>query len=532
MPVTINGTTGISGVDGSAGTPSIRGTDADSGVFYTSTGNVAISTGGTTRVLVDTTGQVTVSGSITLNGTALGSDPVGTIRATTNTTTPSGYLPCDGSVYLQSSYPALAAVCNVATFGGTYLANLRSLTYTSTLTGQLSPISLSATSDGLVFFDLINQGGGLGNAYVTFDSGSTWSTLRANVRVSTPLTAKSTIAYNGTNYVAANTGATNDHTINRGVRYGSNVLTGMATHTTTNFTKIMSSVVWTGTNFIAVGYHPASTASDANVASISTDGVTWTLGGQIANLSSAISSTLGEKYLAYGNNTLVVVAANAVSSTNNFTSTIMRYSTDNATSWTTITQPSGFGVNSSLYTSGNSLPIIAVTFANNQFVAVDFAGAVANSPNGIVWRTIAPARTLNAPSSTVGLTVGTGTARQLSDVNPHQWSQGVSYTSKAGGYYIINNSYSTDLVTWKRFPQLVGTEVGFSIPAGAGVIQPSSNNYFFSGSYLYSESDGSTTTYYYSDPGVLNMAPNLGTQFNVPYLTDEQGAVVRYYIKT
>jgi hypothetical protein len=34
MPITINGTTGISGVDGSASTPALVGTDADTGFFF------------------------------------------------------------------------------------------------------------------------------------------------------------------------------------------------------------------------------------------------------------------------------------------------------------------------------------------------------------------------------------------------------------------------------------------------------------------------------------------------------------------
>jgi len=34
MPITINGSTGISGVDGSAGTPAVIGSDADTGLVF------------------------------------------------------------------------------------------------------------------------------------------------------------------------------------------------------------------------------------------------------------------------------------------------------------------------------------------------------------------------------------------------------------------------------------------------------------------------------------------------------------------
>jgi hypothetical protein len=56
MTVTINGTTGIAGVDGSAATPAVQGGDANTGIFY-GTDIVAISTGGTERMRVNASGQ-------------------------------------------------------------------------------------------------------------------------------------------------------------------------------------------------------------------------------------------------------------------------------------------------------------------------------------------------------------------------------------------------------------------------------------------------------------------------------------------
>jgi hypothetical protein len=52
MTITINGTTGIAGVDGSAGTPAVQGADTNTGVFF-GTDTVTISTGGTAAVTVD-----------------------------------------------------------------------------------------------------------------------------------------------------------------------------------------------------------------------------------------------------------------------------------------------------------------------------------------------------------------------------------------------------------------------------------------------------------------------------------------------
>ncbi len=57
MSITLNGTTGISGVDGSSTAPAFQGTDTNTGLFY-GTDIVGISTGGSERVRVDASGNV------------------------------------------------------------------------------------------------------------------------------------------------------------------------------------------------------------------------------------------------------------------------------------------------------------------------------------------------------------------------------------------------------------------------------------------------------------------------------------------
>lgn len=59
MPITISGSTGIAGVDGSVSTPAVQGTDTNTGVYYPAADQVAIATGGVQRLLVDATGTVT-----------------------------------------------------------------------------------------------------------------------------------------------------------------------------------------------------------------------------------------------------------------------------------------------------------------------------------------------------------------------------------------------------------------------------------------------------------------------------------------
>ena len=58
MTVTINGTTGIAGVDGSAGTPAVQGADTNTGIFFPAADTVGVATGGTERMRVDSSGNV------------------------------------------------------------------------------------------------------------------------------------------------------------------------------------------------------------------------------------------------------------------------------------------------------------------------------------------------------------------------------------------------------------------------------------------------------------------------------------------
>jgi len=57
MALNINGTTGISGVDGSASAPALQGTDSNTGINFASD-TVNINTGGATRATVDSSGRL------------------------------------------------------------------------------------------------------------------------------------------------------------------------------------------------------------------------------------------------------------------------------------------------------------------------------------------------------------------------------------------------------------------------------------------------------------------------------------------
>lgn len=91
MPLTLNGTTGIAGVDGSAGTPAAQGSDTNTGTFYPAADTVAWATNGTERGRVSSDGTFRVKGA----GTAGSTDALqisGSAPASAMTLDASGYL--------------------------------------------------------------------------------------------------------------------------------------------------------------------------------------------------------------------------------------------------------------------------------------------------------------------------------------------------------------------------------------------------------------------------------------------------------
>ena len=65
MSLILSGTDGLSDVDGSAATPAIRGTDANTGIFFPAADTVAVSTGGTERARFNSTGAFVLAGGTT-----------------------------------------------------------------------------------------------------------------------------------------------------------------------------------------------------------------------------------------------------------------------------------------------------------------------------------------------------------------------------------------------------------------------------------------------------------------------------------
>ena len=85
MTVTINGTTGIAGVDGSAATPAVQGADTNTGIFFPAADTIAFTEGGTEVMRLDSSGQVGIGTSSPTRLLTLSSSGVNTRVQINNT---------------------------------------------------------------------------------------------------------------------------------------------------------------------------------------------------------------------------------------------------------------------------------------------------------------------------------------------------------------------------------------------------------------------------------------------------------------
>jgi len=409
MSLILNGTTGLSDVDGSAATPAVRGTDANTGIFFPAADTIAFATAGTEDFRIGSAGELGIQGAnygtsgqvLTSGGSGAAptwstpSVATGTIIGYGSSSPPSGFLACDGSTYNDASYTALSTV----------LGNIRSNVFTNNFSSTLAGGDNTAVANSRIF---ILRSDSDTASYFSADSGATWS--------STTSSLGGNVVWTGTNYVAGHSASCSG---SLGIRYSSNATSW--TQVTTNINWTVSGIAWSGSRLVAVGQNIANNAYSTN------SGVNWTAGGAIG------FNTID---VAFGASLFVAVG---ISGSAGRIST----STD-GTSWTTRTVPTGFAT---------SVGIKSVSFVNSRFVAVDQNCNIASSTDGITW--------------TLSFSTGNRIASPFVTTTTGDRNR-VAYSTSDSSYYVLD-CYSTDLASWTRVPRAAnyGTAITGSLNMNA-----------------------------------------------------------------
>ena len=142
MAIAINGTTGISGVDGSAATPAIQGSDSNTGVFFGSD-LVKIATAGGTRATIDSAGKLGLGIDAPTRALHVASDEdltsfTGTTKGAfgiSNSDYASGDYSAIDFTYTGSDHP-LARIGTKITGSGTFLSFGTSNNYSNGVTNE------------------------------------------------------------------------------------------------------------------------------------------------------------------------------------------------------------------------------------------------------------------------------------------------------------------------------------------------------------------------------------------------------------
>ena len=147
MALNINGTTGISGVDGSASAPALQGSDSNTGVSFASD-TVNINTGGSTRATVDSSGKLLVGRTSTVVIDS-GSNPSDhSIEQLTNNSYALGLNAAQtdkrglGIYYPSGGNAHVFILCNVGGTNKFYIAGSGNVSNANNSYGAISDVSL------------------------------------------------------------------------------------------------------------------------------------------------------------------------------------------------------------------------------------------------------------------------------------------------------------------------------------------------------------------------------------------------------
>lgn len=298
-------------------------------------GTLAVANGGTGLASAGALGNVlTSNGSAWASTTPTSSVATGTVIQYGSSTTPSGYLKCDGSTYNISSYSALATV----------LGSLP-VSYGTTTNLAFTGVSISYYSGKFLVVGSSN------NFAYSSDGGLTWTIPT----VSGLPTTLGGVAYNGTTYVTANS-----NECSSGQYYST---TGTAWSFVASPSGAHSvDVIYDGSYFVSIGISGNSTYPI-----YSANGSTgWTNGAAPTGYATVQSAATN------GSGTIVLATYNVYTGAQVYIST----STNHGATWTSRTVPS--------YVSTSTFP--SCSYTNGLFIVTAFnGGVVSSSDSGVTW---------------------------------------------------------------------------------------------------------------------------------------------------
>ena len=154
MALNINGTTGISGVDGSVSAPAVTGTDSNTGITFPSADTIKFSTGGVERMSITNSGVSGITAGITQSST---------FRLTSNTSIDSSQIvltsnleECDNASYTRVG-SAFTQSSGLFTFPATgiYLIEATGMFYVGSGTGPYNGLGIQITTDNGSNYDRV-----------------------------------------------------------------------------------------------------------------------------------------------------------------------------------------------------------------------------------------------------------------------------------------------------------------------------------------------------------------------------------------
>lgn len=190
MPIRINGTTGISGIDGTVGTPAVQGNDTNTGIFFPANDTIAFAEGGTEVMRIDSNGNVGIGTS--LPGYKL--DITGTVNA--------------ASLLVNGSAAVTAVASPWVLVGSTTVTNAAALQNTTLLTSSYGRYMIvlrdvfSITNATTIFMQFYSGGAYQGASYgaastVLQTGGYTNMTTSSGIYLTYPSQSSSSHAYYG-----------------------------------------------------------------------------------------------------------------------------------------------------------------------------------------------------------------------------------------------------------------------------------------------------------------------------------------------